>query len=175
MIETIGTRLRDGMLGTTHDRTPLSGRDQFALACECLTSQSRRRLTIFTFDLDPPLYDREPFAEALRRLALEGRESRIQILLQENLKVQQNGHRLLNLARRLPSRIEIRRPINDYIDFPENFLIADTVGYVHRSRFPDYQGVIDFNDPLRAIRLQELFDHIWERSEQDIELRQFSL
>ena len=168
-------RLAEGILGTTHDRIALLNREHFALACERLAAQCRHRLDIFTFNLDHPLYDQAAFIEPARTLAIHSRDSRIRILLQENQKIQQIGHQLLHLVRKLPSKIEIRRTYIDYIDHPENFLIADNSGFVHRKEFAEYQGEMNFNDPLTVERLSELFARVWERSEQDTDLRQLSI
>jgi len=175
MSEAARTQLAKGRLGETKARTALHNRDEYRMASQTLAEQARRQLDIFTFDLDSPLYDQPAFIEAVKQLALRSRASRIRILLQDNLKVQQNGHRLLQLARRVPSRIEIRRPHIDYEEYPENFLIADKVGYIHRQQFSEYRGGMAFNDPLWAGRLTELFGRIWELSEQDSDLRQLNI
>lgn len=164
-------KLSEAQLGATSTRMALHNQNEFCLASQVLAEQTKRQLDIFTFNLDSPLYDQSPFIEATKQLAQKGRNSKIRILLQDNSRVQQTGHRLIQLARRLPSMIEIRRPYDDYIEYEENFLVADEIGYLRRSRFGEYQGETNFYDPLTAGRLSELFSRIWERSEQDTDLR----
>ena len=99
----------------------------------------------------------------------------IRILLQDNIRVQREGHRLVEMVRHLPSRIELRRPHADYIDHAENFLVVDGVGYIQRELYSRYEGVADFYAPLISQRLEDFFTEVWERSEPDTDLRRLSL
>lgn len=168
-------RLCAGNLGKTHGRIALHYKEEHRLACQRMAEQAVRRLDILTYDLDPALYDQPPFLEAVKQLALNHRLSLIRILLQDSARVQHHGHRLTELARRLPSKIEIRRPHPDAIDHAENFLIADETGFVHRSLYSQYDGEADFNDRLASRELSRFFIQLWNRSEQETSLRRLSL
>ncbi|HHH40024.1 MAG TPA: acyltransferase [Sedimenticola sp.] len=154
---------------------PLDGVVAFREAARELAEQARRTLDILTLDLEAPLYDQTPFLAAVKQLALRGNLGRIRVLLLDNERVRQHGHRLLELATRLPSRIEIRRPPPEHADHPENFLVADRRGYLHRHRGNGYAGETHPDYRLRATRLARVFDEIWERSEQDSTLRRLHL
>ena len=140
-----------------------------------LTRQARRELLIWTRDLDPPLYDQAPFLEAVQALALRSRFSVICILLQDNQQVREYGHRLVTLARRLTSRFEIRRPPADYLDHPENFLIADRHAYLHRPLASRYQASACYDAPPEALRLAAFYREVWDQSEPDSALRALML
>jgi hypothetical protein len=159
------------VLGASGERMRLRGRAQFSEASEQMAQQAKYYLDIFTYDLDKPLYDQIGFLEAVKRLAIECRGTGIRILLQDSERVRREGHRLIDLARRLTSKIEIRRSHDDYIDHPENFLIADRVGYIRRRVAERYEGEVNFCDPLESKLLTEFFTEVWERSEQDSSLR----
>lgn len=167
--------LKESILGKTPGRTPLTTKEEHRLATASLVEQAQRRLRIFTYDLDAPVYDQALFSDAVKRLAIQSHHSIIQILLQNNQSVQRNGHQIIRLMRQLPSRIELRRPPLDYIDHPENFLIVDGCGYIHRELYTRYEGTVDFYDPHQTQRLEEFFSDVWEHSEADSELRRLSL
>lgn len=175
MTEEFECKLEESILGKTPGRILLSTKEQHCLATAHLVNQTQRRLRIFTYDFDAPVYDQLPFLDAVKRLAVSSHHAIIQVLLQQNQSVQRNGHHIIRLMRQLPSRIELRRPPLDYIDHPENFLVVDRCGYIHRELYTRYEGVIDFHDPLQAQRLEEFFTDVWEHSEPDSELRRLSI
>lgn len=162
-------------IGSTSTKLRLTEISEYRLACQHLAEQAHRSLFIFSYDLDASLFDQQPFIDAVKQLALQGRSNHIQILLQNNERVQREGHRLIELSRKLTSKIEIRHPHSDYIDTSENYIIADTTGYIRKRMHSGYEGEMDFNDPLVAKNLAEHFSVIWERSEPDSSLRRLYL
>ncbi|MCP3867521.1 MAG: acyltransferase [Gammaproteobacteria bacterium] len=149
--------------------------DDFKGAVRGMSAQAGRQLDIFTFDLDPPLYGDTSFVEAAKKLVLSSPHSRIRILLQNNERSQKDGHRLVDLMRRLPSRIEIRRTHPDYLDHGENFMVVDSTGYIKRTQHGRYEGEADYNNPRTSGNYLELFNSIWVRSEQDSALRRLDM
>jgi hypothetical protein len=85
------------------------------------------------------------------------------------------GHRLIDLAQRLSSKIEIRKPIAEYADINRTFFVADEAGYVSRPLAERYEGVANFSDRLSARNLVNTFNEVWERSQQDPQLRRLHL
>ena len=161
---------QEAQLGATPDIYALHSMQEYReLACR-LVSLTRRTLDLITPDLEPPVYDQLPFIDALKRLALQSRVARIRILVQDNSLIRQQGHRLVELAQRLPSTIEIRKPDREFRDFAESFLLADDAGYLQRSLLERYEASACFNDRLKVSQLQEIFTDAWERGEPDREL-----
>ncbi len=78
---------------------------------------------------------------------------------------------MVQLWRRLTSKIEIRRPHPDYIEHPESFLLVDETGYLHHRFYTGYEAMVDFNSPLETRRLSGFFKEVWEQSEPDSDLR----
>ncbi|MES9901573.1 MAG: acyltransferase [Sedimenticola sp.] len=163
------------LLGQQGGKLHLMESEEVQLACQRLAEQAVRRLDLFTFDLDATLFDSKPFLEAVKRLTIGSPLSRVSILLQDNHKVQTQGHRLLELARRLTSKIEIRRPHADHINQLENYLLADECGYLLRPLHTSYEADTDFNDRYHARGLTEKFIEVWECSEPDSMLRRLYL
>ncbi|MEJ2593392.1 MAG: GNAT family N-acetyltransferase [Candidatus Thiodiazotropha sp.] len=162
-------------LGETSDLFHLHNAEEHLIHAAAMLRQAKRDLSLFTFDLDPPVFDQPAFLEAFKSLALRSRYTRIRILLQENTLVLQRGHRLIELAQRLPSVIAIRKPNLDFIDFPENFLLVDDCGYLHRKGAESYVGIACYHNRHRVNRLLALFDEAWESGTPDRELARLHL
>lgn len=136
---------------------------------------ARRQLVIFTRELEPQLYDNAEFIEAAKRLALSGSKTGIRILLIDSTRSRVEGNRLVELARRLSSYIEIRKPHRDYLDIAETFIIADEAGVLYRKLATRWEGIVDPHDPMLARDKLKLFDEIWQRSHADPETRQLRI
>lgn len=165
------TTIDDALLGETSGQLHLNNIAACRDAALRLASQAKRSIYIFTYDLDSNIYDQTDFLEAVKDLAIRSEYSRVKILLQNNEKVQRQGHRLIQLWRRLTSKIEIRRPCQDHIDHPENFLLVDETGYLHRRLYSNYDAIVDFNSKFDTKMLNNFFHEAWEQSEPDTDLR----
>lgn len=148
--------------------------DRAAVALE-LAQQATRQLRLLSNELEPALFDSEPFATALSALARGHRHSEIRMLVLNGRAIAQRGHRLLALHRRLPSAVRIRRLTLGEADVPENFLIADTSGLLCFNLREPERAWADFHNLPVAENYRSRFDEWWSRAEEDPELRQLSL
>lgn len=174
MIDTL-ERLQQRQPGQPSGVITLARREEFRLASLSLARQAVRSLDILSYDLDAPLYDQMDFVMAVKQFCLQSRQSQVRILLHNNERVQKQGHRLVDLARRVPSRISIRRPHPDYLQRQENFLLADRTGHLIRRLYSRYQGEVNFSDRLGSERWVDFFNEIWNCSEPDIDLRRLDI
>jgi len=162
-------------LGETGIQVPLGGRADNRLATLAMAQQAKRSLRIMTRDLDAPIYNTRDFTDAVTKLATRSKHSIIRILIQDSSNVVANGHRIVELAYRLSSKINLRKTCNEYQNHNEAFLIADDVGFIHRKIADRYEGIVNFKDSLQARNLAKFFDEVWEKSEPDPELRRLYL
>lgn len=163
------------VLGQENEPFKLNTREDFRAACVQMASQSRNQIDIFTNDLDPALYDQKAFIQSVKWLCLNSRTLVIRILLKDNTGIQKKGHRLIELAQKLTSKISIHRPLPDHIEIMANYMIVDKTGYILRNRHQYYDGVAEFNNRLFCKKLSEQFNQAWEQSEEDIALRHLHL
>ncbi len=140
-------------------------------AALALITQSKRALTIYSHDLDHAVYDDPELVEAVRQLAIRSRVSDIKILVRNPQRIVQQGHRLVELSRRLVSFIKIRKVTEEYQHHNDTFLIVDQCGLVHNKTGEGYRATVNFNAPSEAALLLHFFNEVWERSEPDPELR----
>jgi len=140
-----------------------------------LTKQSTHKLTIFSKDLEPCVYNQPDFLEALKNLALIGRHVQIRILVSKIKSIISAGHGLLNLASRLPSYIELRKISLEYKNFNKTILIADEIGYLYRENAGRYEGNINFNSRRECKNYLDTFQEMWETALPDKNLRKIHL
>jgi predicted GNAT family N-acyltransferase len=151
-------------------------RDEAVAAIAGLLADAKHEIAIYSRDLDPVLLDRPDIVEAIRRIALSGRRARVRILVQEPKKPLQDGHRLLALAQRLPSVIELRTPLDEHDrQYASAFLVSDRRGYLFRTLASRHEGEGSTYAPGRHAQLREYFDQVWERSVPSEELRQLAI
>lgn len=134
-----------------------------------------RHLDIVSRSLDPAVYDTPEFVQAVRALAVTKR-SRIRILvLQPESLLSRGGHRLVELAMRLSSHLEIRKPGIDDEDFNEALMIVDGRAGIRRALADRYEGVANFKSQAWVARLSESFERLWQNAEPDPHFRRLML
>ncbi len=165
--------LSEGVLRKTAGPIRLEGSSEIALVSARFAEQALQALRIFSHDLDPSIYDRAEFLDSVRRLALSNTRAPVQILLFDAEPAVRNGHRLIELTRQLSSRIQIRSVPEEFHHQIEAYLLADDSGYLLRRVADVLEGTADFFAPQQVRRMRDRFEHIWERSEEPLELRTF--
>jgi hypothetical protein len=168
-------RLDELRLGVSHLEFEVERQSEACAVAHALAAQAQRTLLLHTEDLEPALYDETAFLDAVSRLARTHSQSRIWILIQDARKVVAHGHRLIEVARRLSSAIQLRRPGPQYRNYHESFLLADGCGYLHRPIAARYEGTANFHDPGKVADWEKYFMEVWERSEPDEEIRRLYL
>lgn len=165
------TTIEDEETGATTRRVMALSRDVRSATLDVVKS-ARRSLSIFSHDLDPSVYDRIEFLDAVKHLILTHKFSRIQILLVSPVSAVKNGHRLVELARRFNTFFEIRRIDEEYANRSDAFLIADETGVVYRLNAERWEGIADTHAPRIAKKYLAVFEEAWQHSEPEPEFRQ---
>ncbi len=167
--------IEQGKLGETEGDLQLDSAALNRAAVLSLASQASQRLYITSRYLDAMLYDNAEFVEAVSKLARNNRFSIIRILINDPEPAIKQGHRLVSLGRRLSSSIEIRRFGDEFRNYNEAFLVADTYGVMHRKNADLYESSLSFKAPLKVRELIKAFDVMWKHSIQDSDLRRLDL
>ena len=163
------------VLGVSEAPFEVSTRETLAEVCLSMANQARRTLDIVSRHLDAPLYDNDAFAGAVKRLALSHRSARVRLFILDARPLVGQNHRLIDLATRLPTFIDIRTPSSQYRSYNEALLIADNQGYVRRQFSDRYEAEVDFASRRRASALTERLNEMWERGQLDPNFRRLSL
>lgn len=144
-------------------------------ASVALVEQSNRTVEIVSRHLDPAVYDNAEFALALRRFLLDSSRARVHIIVMDSKPVVTSGHRLIDLAQKLSSYMEIRKPDRKHAKYNCAFLLADRTGSVVRQLADRFEGVVNFGDRRSASELGDTFDEMWAHAEPDPNLRRLRI
>ena len=169
------TAIDDAVLGESEQRLMVSSAAELRAAAIAMARQSKQRVRILSDSLDGNIYDDDLLADALGKLAVRHRNSRVQILLRDASPAITRGHRLVQLSQRLSSYVEVRRVSADYRDQTEEFMIADDRGVIYRSFAERFEGTVNFDDRERLPELLGLFKEAWETSAPETEFRRLHL
>ena len=135
----------------------------------------RRSLWLRVPSLDNLTADRV-VCDALKQLGLSSERGDIRIQYDSQDDAIRNGHRLIHLARRLPSRIQLRQSQDDDRDGQLCFAIGDNTGLFEASGWPRPARLDLCAHRLpRAPRLARQFQEQWERAFHSTELRELRL
>lgn len=152
----------------------VTSEDNRAALLEMLGS-ANRELAIFSRVLDSRVYDETGVLDAISALATRSPFSRIRILVMDGRQAASRGSRLVELARRLSSFIEIRRVYSDFKQMADEFIVGDQTALIYRPLAERYEGAFFPSDGMRARERLRVFDRIWEKSEPDPELRRLGI
>ena len=145
------------------------------LAAMDVASQATRRLSIFTHDLEPGIYDDPDFLDVVKHMVLSRTYSRIRVLIADPTRAIKNGNHFVHLGRRLNTYIEFRNVREDLRTHPEAFCIADDTALVYRLDSSRWEGIADTYEPAVTRMYGATFDDIWQASEVEIEFRQLGI
>ncbi len=156
-------------------RWVISSKDEMRHAVNDVAREATRRVSIFTQDLDPGIYDDPDFLEIITHLVLSQTYSRIRVLIADPSRAVKNGNNFVHLGRRLNTYIEFRHVREDLRTHAESFCIADETALVYRLQHAKWEGIADTFEPAVAKVYGEMFDEIWLASEVEIEFRQLGI
>ena len=140
-----------------------------------LIDQARRSLCLYTPDLEAWLYDQRAIGDACSRFLRAHPRNCLRILLRDSSLAVRNGHRLLRLARQLPSNCQIRKLHPDYPADDLAYLLVDDCGLLLRPAPLLPTAQIHYQARARVRQLQRQFDQAWNTSLSDPNLRSFLL
>lgn len=162
---------------TTDNDTLLrfDSRDQAAKLALELINRARHEICFFGPLIDPVLFDNESAYEALSEFARRSPRTRIRIVVLDTQKNVVNSHRLLPLAQKLTSSIEIHIAANKHHDLRQQFMLVDGRSYLFCPVAERYQGRAELNAPAAVKEMQKEFEEIWNQSKPDINSRRLNL
>ena len=153
-------------------RWVISTREETREAVLAIAKEAKRKVSIFTHDLEPGIYDDPDFLEIIKRLVLSQTYARIRVLIADPTRAIKNGNNFVHLGRRLNTYIEFRHVREDLRTHGEAFCIADETALLYRLQATRWEGIADTYEPAVAKLYGTMFDQIWLDSEVEMEFRQ---
>ncbi|PXX90862.1 N-acetyltransferase [Marinobacter vulgaris] len=142
---------------------------------DSVVGQARQRLWLYDRLLDHDIYDRLRFRELVSFLARRHRLSEVRLLIHDDKPLVKRRHQIVELMRRLPSRIELRLINQDYPVESQPFMLVDRDGMIFRHDFYKPEGFAKFSDSGRVKLLAESFQRMWDTGKGSLELRELPL
>jgi hypothetical protein len=156
-------------------RWVISTQEEMRRAVIDVATVAVRKVSIFTHDLDPGIYDDPDFLEIIKRLVLSQTYARIRVLIADPARAIKNGNAFVHLGRRLNTYIEFRHVREDLRTHAESFCIADETALVYRLQAKRWEGIADTYEPAVSKLYGKMFDEIWQASEVELEFRQLGM
>jgi hypothetical protein len=156
-------------------RWVISTREEMRQAAIEVARVANRKVSIFSHDLEPGIYDDPDFLEVIKRLVLSKTYARIRVLIADPFRAVKNGNNFVHLGRRLNSYIEFRHVREDLRTHAESFCIADETALVYRLQAERWEGIADTFEPPVARLYGKMFDEIWLASEVEPQFRQIGI
>lgn len=147
-------------------------REELIATTHTLLSSARHSMCVWVRELHPLLLNDTACLVELRRLAISGRGASIRVIVQDLTRALEEGSRLLELAQRLSSVIELRRPVEPAdLAYRSAFMCVDTCGYLFRPLESEMVTQGSTWAPGRHAQLLRMFEEAWARTTPWSELR----
>ena len=161
---------------TDEHRFALTRYSEYAAHVSAMTIRCGRKINIFSQDFDTEFLDNDQVSDALRTFVVENnRAARVRLLIQRPENAIRQGHKLVELARKLTSFLEIRRPASQHAAIADAYLTFDNNSYLYRELGNRPEGSGCYQNSLRTLELNRKFDEIWAMSEPEPEFRRLGI
>lgn len=146
--------------------------DQYVVS---LCESASRHICIQSPTLDYAAFDNAALVDALAALARSTRQAQVRILINDSRALIGRSHQLLQLARRLPSVVQIRKLAEHPQWNRETVVIRDRDGVLYKPGGSDHDAFFEPDSRASTVRHLGLFDELWRYSVEDSELRSLHL
>jgi hypothetical protein len=150
-------------------------RDQAASFAEQLIDSARQEICFFGPIIDPVLLDNDAVISKISEFARRSQRTRLRLVVHDTQKNVLDSHRLLPLAQRLTSHIQIHLSHPKYQDQRSLFLLVDQQAYLYCPNGERYQGRADLQPSAYARELQKQFEEFWSHSRPDTNSRRLHI
>jgi hypothetical protein len=140
-----------------------------------LCSSAAREVCILSPTLDHEVFDNTELTDALGVLIRSSRQTRVRIIVADTRSLVSRGHRLLLLARRISSSVQIRRLAEHPQWRNETIVICDRDGVLYKPGDSEHDGFYEPSSRASTRRHLDLFEELWRNSSEDAELRTLSI
>ncbi|GAB1265230.1 DUF7931 domain-containing protein [Aurantivibrio infirmus] len=150
----------------------LDGLDSYSKHANKILGDARREIVILSNKLDFSLYDQSSIAEHITQVIRNDRNAKVKILIKDIRPLVERGHQLLNLARRLSSKVKLRKLLIEPENDSHAYLIADNSRLLYQHDDEEHVGFVNYKARPEAKKLLREFTYLWEQhSDEDPSLR----
>jgi hypothetical protein len=138
---------------------------EFRDAACALARGARLQLNILSYAFEREIYGHPDFVQAVQKLATQHARAKVRILIHSPEWASRSGHRLVELARRLSSFIELRELNEQDRHLTSEVLIADDKALLYRESPDTLQARYLPDDPRQASQWLRRFEGLWAGGE----------
>ncbi len=132
-------------------------------SCE-LFAAAKQTIKIYSHGLDPRILNNRQIEKNLLNFVKRSRNSKVQILIYDEQRLRGIDHRIVALAQRFTSYIDIRLVPRDFHENPFCFYLIDDYTMIYRSNVERYEAE-KLQMPNSVIKdKSKLFHTIWQSS-----------
>lgn len=154
----------------------LEGEPAFLKHSKEIVKQCTREIHILSSELDRSIFTDEELVNMLSVFVRQERHCTIKILVKDIKPIIERGHALLALARRLSSKIIIKKLLMEPKDNAIAYLIGDKRLLLYKHSDSEHVGFVNYAAGPESNKLLEEFTYLWEQhSVADPELKQLSI
>lgn len=157
------------------NRQIIDGRQQAVAAGNALLKNAKREICFFAPSLDKHLLDNDDALATISAFARDSRFSKVRLLVHSSRDAVSQSHRLLPLAQRLSSHINIHECAREDQDQLYLCLLVDDNATLYCSDPLRYQGYLAEADRAQNLQLRQQFDALWARSHPDPQSRRLHI
>lgn len=151
--------------------TLLKTEEEYLDAAVSLLTQSSKYVRIRSAVLDPSLFDKQAFNEALSAFARKSRYSEVHILIDLPDVLLKRGHRTLELMRRLTQKITIKAYFDEANEYRDSYILSDSRGILIKPTSQEEDGYLSLSNAVFTKNRLETFNYEWQRSSVARQLR----
>lgn len=143
----------------------LDGITDFRSYSEQLVLNSRRSIAILTQNLDALIYATPELVQEISNFVRSSRNAQIQILIKDTKPAIENGHALVRLAQRLPSKILVRKLTIEPNNKAMAYILGDTDKLLYKNDDGLHRGFYNSAAASEIKSLREEFNYLWQYGE----------
>jgi hypothetical protein len=151
------------------------GREHAGELALSLIQQARRSICFLGATLDNVLFDHADVVTSISAFSRRSPRAQARFLVHDSQQAISQGHRLIALAQKMTSSIEIRTVSEQYKAIKQTFLLIDDAAYLYSQTAGPYIGRASFDDMSENRQLQQLFNTVWDHGNPDLMTRRLTL
>lgn len=163
------------VLGEDHESWLVNSEPDLIQVVDSVANQTRQQLWLYDRELEHDLYDRLRFREILSAIARRHRLSEVRLLIHDDKPLVKRRHQVIELMKRLPSKIELRIVSEAHPCEEQPFMIVDRQAVVYRHEFGKPAGFAQLSAGGRAKLLSEAYQRMWDTGTPSKEFRQLGI
>jgi len=149
---------------TENSKQAISSLQQLRQEAYDIFHDADRVIQLYTHNLDPRVLNNREIEKALINFVKKSRASKLQILIYDEELMRGIDHRLVSVAQKFTSTIQIKVVPRDYHENPFGFYVVDSRTMIYRSNVERYEAE-KFKMPDFFIKDKtKLFETIWQAS-----------